>query len=139
SVADAAQRSEAGNAGDGFGFVVAEHAGDEGSFVFLEAHGLRDGAIGNHRNAVDVASREGLNFKFELQRDIFGVVQLRRGFDFYADVFIFGAGIRRLGDGGIGNEAGGTYDQRDLAGGVGNIVGDYDVRESAIGKSAGED
>jgi len=90
-------------------------------------------------NAVDVASRESLNLKFQLQRDLFGVVQLRRGFDLYAYILVFGAGIRRLADGGIGNEAGGAFDQRDLTGCVRNIVRDDDVRKGAVAEIARED
>src|SRR4029077_19334345 len=89
SVTDPGQLGESGNARETLSFVVAQQAEDQRGFVFLQSHGLRYRAIGNHRDAVEARSRQGFDLEFKLQRDVLGVVQLRRGLNLQPDVLVF--------------------------------------------------
>src|SRR5579871_1011662 len=89
---------EAWEAGERARLFIVEQSADDGWFFFLDAHSLRERAVGNDGDTVDTRSGEGANLELQLQRHFVIRVQGGRSLDLDADVFILRAGIRLLRD-----------------------------------------
>src|SRR5216684_8059572 len=71
-------------------FRIGEPA-EQRRFVFFDAYGLRQCAVGDNGNPVHAAAGERANFKFELQGHFVVGMHGRRGLYFYAEVDVFGS------------------------------------------------
>lgn len=123
---------EARKTGDDPGFFPVQQAGDQRSFILLQPDHLSQRAAGNHGNPVDACPRQRLDVEIHLQRHFVVFVQRGCRLHLYANVYIFRTGVRLLGDGWIGKQAGRTHNQRHLSGAAGDIVGYHHVLKGGV-------
>ncbi len=68
--------------------VVEQSADDRGHF-FFDAHSLRNGPVGEDRDAIDAGAGESANLELQLQRYIVIRMKCGSGLDLNAEIFIF--------------------------------------------------
>lgn len=133
SIVRARNFRETRQAADGSCFFLIGEPADEGRFVFLHAHGLRQGTIRNNGNAVHAGTGKRANFELELQGHFVVGMKIWSGFNLHAEIDVLGGGVGLLHGTRVpqgGKEIGGAEDDRDVAGRTGNIIGDSDIGET---------
>ena len=79
---------EAGEASEGAGLFIVEQSADNGGFIFFDADGLGKRTVGNDGYAVDARAGESANLEFQLQRHFVVRMNVGRGFDLNAEIFV---------------------------------------------------